>query len=372
MSAAGEASIQYQLQHIHDNHQTVYSIANAIGVGIAVLSVLLRVVSRNISHNKLQADDLLIFLSLFFMVCYAVCTFLAIHYGMARHSVLITNVKIFSLLIIIGETAYTIVVLTAKLSVIWLYHRIFFSQKLDKILIFLALFATAQGFVGLFSDIFQCTPIKSFWHPEIEGHCINYPLLLIITAVMNIITEVAMLVVPFPLCWRLQMSRSKRIVVIAMFSIGGIVVVVSIVRMFYLHKVTHVDPSWNLIIPVILSNLECGTGILAACLPTLRPIYLYARHGPGLTKSQHDQSTVSFPMGYMGAALPTESRVAQRLTDMSDDERPHMPLFGTQTEIKGASNMKKTEQDKHQWQGKNESQSIVVTQTFTMATDRAV
>jgi len=310
---------------------------------------------------------------LLFMVGYAVCTFLAIRYGMARHSVLITNVKTFSLLIIIGETTYTIVVLTAKLSVLWLYHRIFVSQKLVRILIFLALFATAQGFVGFFSDIFQCTPIRSFWHPEIVPHCMNYPLLLTITGIMNIITEVAMLVVPFPLCWRLQMSRSKRIVVITMFSIGGIVVVVSIVRLFYLHKVTYVDPSWNLIIPVILSNLECGTGILAACLPTLRPIYLYARYGPGLTKSQHHQSTASFPMGYMGATLPTESRVAQHLTDMSDDEHPYMPSFGTQTEIRGARNMRKTEQDKQQWQGKKESQSIVVTQTFTtVETDRAV
>ena len=68
--------------------------------------------------------------------------------------------------------------------------------------------------------IVQCLPIHYFWHREGPGHCINNVTFYIVLASLNLATDVAVLVLPVPFIWRLQMQKRKRIGISSVFLIG--------------------------------------------------------------------------------------------------------------------------------------------------------
>ena len=117
---------------------------------------------------------------------------------------------------------YNVSIAVIKLSILFLYGRIFVQPWFKKALIALGAFVIAYSIAQIFGDIFQCVPIKSLWDPSVSGYCINYPDLIIIMGVINIVTEIIMLVLPLPLLWRLQLSRSRKSLLTVLFTMGGL------------------------------------------------------------------------------------------------------------------------------------------------------
>lgn len=80
--------------------------------------------------------------------------------------------------------------------------------------------------IGIFfSLIFACNPIARSWDITIqEGSCINRPALYIATAVLGIVTDVMLLVLPLPLVIRLQVSIQQKLGLMLMFAIGSMYV----------------------------------------------------------------------------------------------------------------------------------------------------
>lgn len=105
-----------------------------------------------------------------------------------------------------------------------------------------------------------------------HGTCLNITALLISTAVLNIFTDIGILILPMPIVWRLQIQRSQKFAVSGVFLLGGFVCVASIVRAFYLAEVVGLDPLWTNLNGGIWSVIEAGVGIVAACLPTMGAI----------------------------------------------------------------------------------------------------
>ena len=60
------ASLKYQMENIDDDRSHELIVLNAVFPLLALIAVVLRVVARRITNNKLLWDDYLIFLS---MVC---------------------------------------------------------------------------------------------------------------------------------------------------------------------------------------------------------------------------------------------------------------------------------------------------------------
>lgn len=68
--------------------------------------------------------------------------------------------------------------------------------------------------------IFQCSPVSSFWHPELGQNCIDQKAFAISTAVLTIFTDVVVVALPFYVFLGLQMDRKKKIALIMVFSLG--------------------------------------------------------------------------------------------------------------------------------------------------------
>lgn len=70
--------------------------------------------------------------------------------------------------------------------------------------------------------VFQCSPIAYTWDKTIKGRCLDMPMLYQLGAAYNVFTDFAILILPMPIVWHLQMPKSKKIAVTGVFLMGGL------------------------------------------------------------------------------------------------------------------------------------------------------
>ena len=68
-----------------------------------------------------------------------------------------------------------------------------------------------------------CTPIQYLWEPQLhpDGHCIDINAFWRWGSFPQIVTDVAILILPLPALWQLNLPRKDRIGVIVTFCIGS-------------------------------------------------------------------------------------------------------------------------------------------------------
>lgn len=111
-----------------------------------------------------------------------------------------------------------------RLSLLLFYYRLFGHIPLARRLILLTsalviAFCTAFDF----SIIFGCTPIEHFWlswDGQHEGHCISLHAIFWAGAVIDIATDLCIMVIPVPFIMQLKLSVRKRILSGIMFAFG--------------------------------------------------------------------------------------------------------------------------------------------------------
>ncbi len=72
----------------------------------------------------------------------------------------------------------------------------------------------------MFVVIFQCNPRAKFWEPTLPGHCINIEVVDIVTAAINVVSDVVLLLLPITCIWQLQMPSRSKVAVSAVFTTG--------------------------------------------------------------------------------------------------------------------------------------------------------
>lgn len=93
-----------------------------------------------------------------------------------------------------------------KLSMLFLYNRIFPGKTFKIVLYIIGGFIIASCVGSEFALIFLCHPVSYFWDKTIPGgHCGDDNGILFGVAGPNIVTDIAVLVLPLPIIWKLQM-----------------------------------------------------------------------------------------------------------------------------------------------------------------------
>lgn len=117
---------------------------------------------------------------------------------------------------------YNVSIPATKLSILFLYKRIFPQPWFNRTLMGLGAFIIAYSIAQIFGDIFQCIPVSSLWGATVAKHCIDYPKLIISMGVVNTITDIVMLALPIPLLWNLNLSLARKRLLTALFLMGGL------------------------------------------------------------------------------------------------------------------------------------------------------
>lgn len=68
----------------------------------------------------------------------------------------------------------------------------------------------------------MCRPMASFWDPNIQGRCLAWTPWWYVGAGTNLLTDVIICVLPFPMLWQLRLPRPQKYALMAIFSMGGV------------------------------------------------------------------------------------------------------------------------------------------------------
>jgi hypothetical protein len=71
-----------------------------------------------------------------------------------------------------------------------------------------------------FRSIFLCDPVQKAYNPALPGHCLKFEILPYTTGVFNIISDFYILFLPLPFIWRLKLETSRKLRLMAVFSVG--------------------------------------------------------------------------------------------------------------------------------------------------------
>ena len=184
-----------------------------------------------------------------------------------------------------------------KSAVALLYIRIFSVRKY-RIAVQVVLILTVGWTISLFfATLFQCYPITAFVESIYENTCVDTEALWYAVSISDIIFDFILLIIPIPVILGLQLPWKEKVGVIFMFLLGGLASASSIIRLVIFHRVfgelaIHFNDETCKVSPRLLSLLfdayrltdytspvffwsaiEVWLGVIAVCLPTLRPVF---------------------------------------------------------------------------------------------------
>lgn len=162
------------------------------------------------------------------------------HNGLGRHAVLIKHPVIFAKVIhphnfqsdsfpnfykqvlLASEILYNPAMAATKVSILFLYRRIFPSHGFHKILLFVGIFVLCYSITGILVNLFECLPIQGDWDPNITPRCVNLSVDYNVLCSINAVTDVVILCLPMPILFKLHVTLQKKIQVVGMFLLGGL------------------------------------------------------------------------------------------------------------------------------------------------------
>ncbi|KAG8156866.1 hypothetical protein KVR01_013279 [Diaporthe batatas] len=197
-----------------------------------------------------------------------------------------------------------------KLSVLSLYVSITPNKKFRAAVYFLMAVVVAFSLAYVLILILDCQPVQSQWDLNTPGNCkelgpATSPILIL--SLVNIFVDVAVVVLPIPVILPLRIPRGDKISCLLLFAAGGGLVLIAAigrtVELIPLLKpetghgdLQFVDMPWLVVPELNWAIAEAGVGIVAASLPSIRPMWQrlraagasLSRHASGSGSGHHD------------------------------------------------------------------------------------
>ena len=123
---------------------------------------------------------------------------------------------------------YLAAVVFPKLAILAIYLRIFIQPRFRATCYILAMLLVANWVGNTVAGLLMCKPLHYLWDQTItgdnltSGHCFHVNVWMCWASLINIVTDVAMLVLPLPVIWKLHTSRSIKIGLTITFATGSV------------------------------------------------------------------------------------------------------------------------------------------------------
>ncbi|KAL5346578.1 hypothetical protein ACLOAV_008285 [Pseudogymnoascus australis] len=236
------------------------------------------------------------------------------------------------------EYAFTVLynpaLMVTKTSILIFYLRVAkTTEKLLKVASYITLvIANTAGIAFTLLFAFRCHPVSAAYSPLRSGKCISIVTLFLCSAPINIITDVAILVLPIPVLTRLRLPQRQKTILVFTFALGIFVTIVDVVRIYYLQQAAQIqdqarvgsgdDFSYNASLALMWSAVEVNVGIICACIPTLKP--LIDRILPFFTAASHDSQLLLSAHSALPTRLSSIAYTADRMQSLVEHEMSMM------------------------------------------------
>lgn len=122
----------------------------------------------------------------------------------------------------IGQILWATSILSLKVSVLCFYLHLFPERKF-KLACYIVLGIMVVGGTGfILFDVLQCMPISAGWTLQHgpDAKCVKLSTVAISGAAFNVLSEIAILILPMPILSKLQLKKKKKIGVIVLLGLG--------------------------------------------------------------------------------------------------------------------------------------------------------
>ena len=124
-------------------------------------------------------------------------------------------------LTLVSNILYAVVIFLTKLSILFLYLRMFRFDRVVFLGVHLLIWVTFLFYFGsVFIQLFQCSPREKIWLPETSGTCIDQAAWTLVFAVFNTATNTLILLLPIYALGCMKADWKKRLLIFAVFIIG--------------------------------------------------------------------------------------------------------------------------------------------------------
>ncbi|KAH6658332.1 hypothetical protein BKA67DRAFT_533487 [Truncatella angustata] len=238
---------------------------------LCTVATLGRICTRYMVHQQFWWDDWTMVATWAGTVSMCILQLLMLDHGAGKNvwNVSGPDFKEFSKLFIDFQMVARVSICFAKVSILLLYVRVFFPVGSDRTtlwwIIQVVLLLNLLYTIALILLVaLQCVPYGLPWGTT----CINQWLLLVISSIVNIISDTAVLVIPWASVWKLQMARKRKWAVWALFAFGTLAPLASLARLCY--QIPLASGSNKTVIYTIVAFLaiaEQVVAIIVGCMP---------------------------------------------------------------------------------------------------------
>nr|ANM86380.1 hypothetical protein [Cladonia uncialis subsp. uncialis]AUW31253.1 hypothetical protein [Cladonia uncialis subsp. uncialis] len=155
-----------------------------------------------------------------------------------------------------------------------------------------------------------CRPFEYNWNKYIPGTCEDSTQAYEAVGILNLITDLTIVILPMPVLWKLQLPVAKKVALTFMFGVGVLICIVSTIRILSLSVWQTSDFTYGMRQIAYWSLLEPTLGIINCCLPIMGPIISAATSSKLWTRGNPSRGKVSYGQGQSGKA---DSRGGQNL-----------------------------------------------------------
>ncbi|KAH7016688.1 hypothetical protein EDB80DRAFT_703295 [Ilyonectria destructans] len=211
---------------------------------------------------------------------------------------------------------YALFLWTLKLCLLDFYSRLVSHLRWGRIAVMIMWWAVFTTFIAVvIASLTECRPLHLTWDLIADrppNHCSRGVVNLLVMAVFNALTDIALLVLPFPMLYNTQLSRKHKIQLSFLFGIGFVVVAITIIRvpLILISSVTQASRS-----------LWASVEIVCACV-VANAAFFYALV-KDLQSRNHTHSTGSnvHSSNFYMQSLQSTSRPATEQKDAKTTER---------------------------------------------------
>ncbi|KAI1332882.1 hypothetical protein F5Y16DRAFT_129163 [Xylariaceae sp. FL0255] len=315
----------YEQATLHQNKGPTTIAVVSFFIGLTTVAVALRLASRWTRRVRLGPDDYFAIAGLIFTHGFIVTVILAVQRGQGKHVWAQNPAETWKVLQIgyINSIINPLARGSINLSLIFLYRRVFtLNARWFRYAWWALLFySVSHDVAGLLGGALQCMPASYFWErfnmalqPPAKGHCgVDTYALLVASASLTIVSEVALFILPLLMLSGLQLKRPQKIGLMAVFGSGALAISAESVRLYYAISASQLgaDTTWLTADIYLWAAIENSVGLVCCCMPTFGPIIGTAKHA--LSSYLSDKSLPQSSQSIPGSRWPMSSIINRRI-----------------------------------------------------------
>ncbi|ORY31789.1 major facilitator superfamily domain-containing protein [Naematelia encephala] len=320
-----------------DRGPTVFTVTLVMLI-VATVMVLARLVSKwGVTKRRRDPDDWLVLLAWTFTVALSTSIINATRHGLGKPDDDISNSQLSDIRrnIYVFTVFYNPALMATKSAILVLYIRMAAAHPFLRYASWGVMgVVDLAGVVLTFLNLFPCRPLSAAFSDD-DGKCIDLVSLYLSSAPINVLTDLAILLLPLPILTRMRMEWRQKVILVATFIVGGFVTIFDVIRIAYLQSALKQELRASLasssvaLVPrtfiydiafsLMWSAVEVSVGLCCACVLVLKPLVM--RVLPSMLRGSHEKG---------GTTRNGETLVIVDEQRLSDDisQSPRSPKAG--------------------------------------------